>query len=236
VALGWTTDCQKCHIAVSWTRAYFKHPAAFPLVGGHGNLACAACHKGGVFAALPTDCVSCHLANYQKTTNPNHIAAGFSTDCASCHNINSWQGAKFTHTPLFPLTGRHATLGCTSCHKTGVFTAMSTACVSCHLADYQNTKSPNHVASGFSTECATCHNTTSWQGAKFAHAFPIAAGPHAIACVQCHPNPANDTIFVCTNCHAHAQAAMSAAHREVKGYQWVSQSCYQCHRNGRAGD
>ena len=29
----------------------------------------------------PRDCVGCHLADYQKTTSPNHAAAGFATAC-----------------------------------------------------------------------------------------------------------------------------------------------------------
>jgi hypothetical protein len=95
VAQNWTTDCQKCHVPVGWRPSYFKHTAAFPLTGGHGSLQCTQCHKGNIFFALPTACVACHFADFQKTTNPNHVQAGFSTDCAECHTIRAWQGARF---------------------------------------------------------------------------------------------------------------------------------------------
>ena len=69
---------------------------------------CAQCHKNNVFAGLPTACVSCHLTNFNGTTNPNHVAAGFSQNCGACHTSSTWQGATFNHnnTP-FPLTGAH---------------------------------------------------------------------------------------------------------------------------------
>ena len=51
----------------------------------HATQACAACHKNGVYKGTPRDCVGCHLADYQKTTNPNHAAAGFPTTCETCH-------------------------------------------------------------------------------------------------------------------------------------------------------
>ena len=42
--------------------------------------------RGGRYTGTPTDCYSCHKANYAKTTNPNHAAAGFPTTCQTCHN------------------------------------------------------------------------------------------------------------------------------------------------------
>ena len=34
----------------------------------------------------PTDCVGCHLPDFQQTVNPNHSAAGFPTNCQICHD------------------------------------------------------------------------------------------------------------------------------------------------------
>src|SRR2546427_8275785 len=116
------------------------------------------------------DYVGCHLTDFQKTTNPNHVAAGFPTACITCHTTTQWLGAKFDHnkTP-FPLTGAHVTVACALCHVGGKFAGTPMDCVGCHLTDFQKTTNPNHVAAGFSTACVTCHTTTQWLGAKFDH-------------------------------------------------------------------
>ena len=93
---------------------------------------------------LSTACVSCHLTDFNGTTNPNHPAAGFSQDCSVCHSTTNWQGATFNHnnTP-FPLTGAHINVSpCAQCHKNNVFAGLSTACVSCHLTDFNGTTNP----------------------------------------------------------------------------------------------
>ena len=232
VQAGFPTDCSICHTTASWAGAIFDHSkTVFPLTGAHVNVPCAQCHINGKFAGTPTDCYSCHQANYQATTNPNHVQAGFPTDCSICHNTTSWAGAVFDHnkTP-FPLTGAHVTVPCNSCHIGGVFVGTPTDCYSCHKANYLGTTNPNHVAAGFPTTCQTCHTTTSWLGATFNHTwFPI---PHhnAQLCTDCHTNPSNYTVFVCTNCHTKPQT--DPIHQGVQGYVWNSVNCYQCHRGG----
>lgn len=232
-ASGFGTNCKSCHSVNSWLGAKFNHPAAFPLTGGHGGVACAACHKGGVYTGLSTACATCHMDKYQATTDPNHAASGFGTDCQSCHTTTTWLGAKFTHPAAFPLTGGHGGIACASCHKGGSYTALPTACVSCHLDKYQATTSPNHATAGFGTDCQSCHTTATWAGATFKHtAFPL-TGPHNVACNQCHPNAATPTDFICTICHT--QAATTPRHSDVGGYVWDSRHCYQCHSRGVVG-
>ena len=99
---------------------------------------------------------------------------------------------RFNHaTTAFPLLGAHATQTCTTCHGDDVFTGKSTACVSCHQTDYNNTKNPNHATAGFPTACETCHKVsdTTWSQATFNHAttaFPL-LGVHATqTCATCH--------------------------------------------------
>ncbi len=231
-AQGWVNDCQRCHTPTDWHLARFAHPSAFPLTGGHAGHSCSACHTGGVYTGLSTACDSCHMPQYNATTNPNHAASGFSTTCNQCHNTNSWQGATFNHSAGFPLTGGHAGLSCTQCHTGGVYTGLSTDCASCHLSQFNATTNPNHSSAGFPTTCAACHTTTSWQGATFNHTqFPITSGPHAVSCVQCHTTPSNYAVFSCTGCHT--QTTTNNHHSGVSGYQWVSSACYQCHPQGR---
>ena len=234
-AVGFPTDCSICHSTTSWQGATFNHSTTgFTLTGMHATLACSACHTGGNLGAANTACVSCHLKDFNGATNPNHVTAGFPQQCNLCHSTSAWQPSTFNHsTTAFPLTGAHVTVACASCHVNGVYAGTPTDCYSCHKADYQNVTNPNHVAAGFPTTCATCHTTTSWAGATFNHTwFPI---PHQTAklCSDCHTNPSNYTVFVCTSCHTQAQT--DPQHRGVSGYVWNSTNCYSCHRNGGGG-
>ena len=55
-----------------WSATNFNHDF-FPLTGGH-NIECSACHgQGGNFTGLSTDCYSCHRADFEATTDPNHV-------------------------------------------------------------------------------------------------------------------------------------------------------------------
>jgi hypothetical protein len=234
-AAGFPTDCSVCHSTATWLNATFNHAATgFALTGFHATLQCSACHLNGVFTGLSPACASCHMKDYQGTTNPNHAAAGFPTDCSICHTTTNWLGATFNHNNTgFPLTGVHATTPCLSCHVNNVFAGTPTDCYACHKTDYLGTTNPNHVAAGFPTTCATCHTTTSWLGATFNHTwFPI---PHhsATMCNNCHTNPSNFTVFVCTNCHT--QATTNQQHQGVGGYVWNSANCYACHPTGQGG-
>ena len=119
----------------------------------------AACHKNNVYKGTPRDCVGCHAADYQKTTSPNHAAAGFPTTCEQCHQptASTWSTGSFNHATVYPLVGAHATQACAACHKNGVYKGTPRDCVGCHLADYQRTTNPNHAAAGFPTTCEQCH-------------------------------------------------------------------------------
>ncbi len=206
-AAGFPQDCSVCHSTTTWAGAVFDHSKArFPLVGRHASVPCASCHASGVYAGLATTCVSCHLPNYQRTTNPNHASAGFPQQCELCHTPAGWVPASFNHasTP-FPLTGAHTSVACASCHIGGKYVGTPTACYSCHKAMYDSTTNPNHTAAGFPTTCQTCHTTTTWAGATFNHTwFPV---PHNSArlCSDCHTNPSNYTVFLCTGCHTKTQ-------------------------------
>jgi hypothetical protein len=77
------TDCGRCHSTNNWQGATFDHSITrFPLAGAHQKVDCARCHPGNNFTGTSSECVSCHLADYQKTTNPNQDAAAFPQTCA----------------------------------------------------------------------------------------------------------------------------------------------------------
>ncbi len=171
---------------------------------------CAQCHVNSNYNLTTATCVSCHLKDFQGTTNPNHVQSAFPQTCQQCHSTTTWMSATFDHaTTGFPLTGAHTSVGCAQCHVNGNYnlTAANTTCVSCHLKDFQGTTNPNHVQSAFPQTCQQCHSTTTWTNATFDHAttgFPLTGAHTSVQCAQCHVNgnynltAANTT---CVSCH-----------------------------------
>jgi hypothetical protein len=235
VQAGFPTTCDSCHTTASWSGAKFNHnQTGFALTGAHATLQCSQCHVNGNYKLNSGVCSTCHMADFNKTNDPNHVKAGFPTTCDMCHNTSAWIPSSFNHnnTP-FPLTGAHTKVPCSSCHINDNYTNIPTDCYSCHKKDYQNTNDPNHIAAGFPTTCQTCHNTSSWLGAKFDHTyFPMNHGG-ANTCSNCHTNPSDYSVFSCTICHAKSKTDQQ--HQDVKGYVYNSPNCYQCHPNGKGG-
>ena len=239
VAGGFSTECQTCHSAVTWTgtRGFDHQRTGFPLTGAHVATACTSCHPGQRFQGTPKDCYSCHRTDYDQA-QPPHAASGFaSSACASCHNTTSFAGASFNHdATAFPLTGAHRSVACAGCHGDGVFSGKLTTCESCHMADY-NAAVPNHPAAGFtSAACASCHNTTTFTGATFNHDsqwFRIYNNGHAgrwNACTDCHPSTTTFSAFNCLGCHPHDdKASTDSRHAGKSGYRYDSNACYSCH-------
>ena len=237
VSSGFPTTCESCHRAsdASW-RATFSHNSVYPLVGVHATQACTTCHKNNVYKGTPRDCYGCHRTTYERTTRPNHAAAGFPTACDSCHSASSstWS-ASFDHNRFFVLAGRHLSAACSSCHKNNVYRGTPRDCYPCHQAQYDRTTNPNHRAAGFPTTCETCHRNsdTSFNQGRFNHTwFPITSGKHAgRACAECHTDPNNYKVFTCTTCHTRSR--MDSEHSGRAGYRYDSAACYSCHPTGR---
>lgn len=232
------TRCADCHTPLAWKKvdpALWSHEmnAGFRLEGIHRTLDCEACHGTAGFAPQPTDCYACHGSDYVATREPNHAQAGFPTNCPSCHDQRAWGHASFDHSG-FTLQGRHASAACSDCHKNGVYQGTSPECASCHLADYNGTTDPNHLAASFPLDCTACHGTSAngWSGANFDHPFPIQSGRHAgVACSECHQT-SDDRVFSCLGCHEQSQT--NSRHTGVTGYSYSSQACYACHPQGSA--
>ena len=232
-AAGFPQDCSVCHSTTNWLGATFNHSTLpFPLVGKHVGLSCVSCHASGVYVGLATTCVSCHLARYQATTNPNHTTAGFPQQCDLCHTPTGWTPSIFNHgTTRFPLTGRHTSVACANCHVGGKYTGTPTDCYSCHRTLYTSTTNPNHTAAGFPTTCQTCHTTSGWSGATFNHTwFPSSHHGAGGVCSTCHTNPSDYKVFQCTGCHA--KASTDSHHNGRTGYVYNSANCYACHPRG----
>ena len=237
-ALRLSRECTQCHsiASSSWEGgafgSSFPHPETFPLTGAHGSLGCDRCHASG-FSGTSRQCVSCHRADFDGASDPNHKAGGFSTECQSCHNDRGWTPATFDHgLSGFPLTGAHSRVDCGSCHEGGRFSGTPSNCVACHRRDYDNASNPNHRNAGFPEGCQACHSTNAWRPADFDHDrfFPLTRDHGGIPCQNCHQNPGNFRSFQCLTCHERER--MDDKHEDVRGYQYQSQSCYSCHPRG----
>jgi hypothetical protein len=222
VAGGFSTQCQQCHSVTTWQGASFDH-ALFPLNGGHGGLTCQDCHTTGTYGTIPSDCSSCHQADYQAA--PGHASSGFPMTCEQCHNTTTWLDANFDHS-FFALTGGHTSATCEQCHTSGTYEPMPTDCVFCHQPDY--VEAPSHVASNFPQTCESCHSVSVWSDATYPHDFfPLTGGHNGPTCVQCHISGIYGTIPAdCYTCH---QAAYQTAPSHLASS--FPTTCEQCQRS-----
>ena len=92
-------DCARCHTPRSFLdrgRMRRGHQVSrFPLTGAHLGADCEACHTlraGLMYVNTPTECVSCHVQDYNATRDPNHVLGGFSQNCRECHNTVAFRG------------------------------------------------------------------------------------------------------------------------------------------------
>src|SRR6266478_4161979 len=190
--------CENCHTSTSWApiRAVpeFNHDSTrYPLRGMHEKVYCTECHFRPVFTDVGKNCADCHADIHRRQ---------FGANCAECHTVLGWnvsiQSIK-QHFNRFPLLGAHAVVECQECHKgaaVGQYLGLSTACSSCHLADFQRTATlgasiPNHVAANFPLACEQCHSFDSWSGANLRHdappiSFPLTNGHANVPCASCH--------------------------------------------------
>ena len=142
-----------------------------------------------------TNCVSCHLQDYQKTTNPNHVAASFPQDCQLCHTTTQWLGATFDHNADQVPADRGARDGRVHAvpHRTAsTGHAATPACSSCHLPDYQEDHESESRRRGIPAGLHVCHTTTQWTGRHVQPhhqtTFPLTGAHTTVACAQCHVN------------------------------------------------
>jgi nitrate/TMAO reductase-like tetraheme cytochrome c subunit len=180
--------CTGCHTIATWN-INIHHPQ--PLVGGHLKNTCESCHTGGITAASlahrnvsPADgCTGCH-----KRPHPNRGT------CASCHSITSWR-YNFHHPQ--PLTNKHASTVCESCHTGGITrsgASQPNGCVNCH---------GNKHSSPQLTLCIRCHVLSHWVPSTFVHkqvGEHIPNGEKKLACIQCHTQPLAFAVATCS-CH-----------------------------------
>jgi hypothetical protein len=248
------SDCAQCHSVQGWNTANQSvkdHQNRFPLLGTHAAVPCDSCHKSaavGQFLGLSTQCDSCHLKDWQNTTNPNHPSAGpefASSNCQQCHLFDTWLGAKFNHSSTgFALTNGHANVPCASCHINNNYnlTIAPTDCGNsgCHLTTWQQTNNPVHPSAGptfAAANCTNCHNTVSWTASTFDHSvtgFLLTQGHANVPCTSCHLNNNYSLTIAPTDCgnagcHLTTWQQTNAPPHVSAGSAFAASNCVSCH-------
>ncbi len=224
--------CADCHVEhqgvdydlVYWEggREAFDHgTTGFSLTGRHATLKCRDCHMPShiqeparwramgkdltrTFLGLATACAACHQ-------DPH--AGQFRQVCTECHDTQAWKpAARFDHAKTgFPLTGRHASAACDSCHtlqpaarqggapRRKYAGVAATQCTSCHRDAHAGALGPN---------CSSCHVTAGWrqiEGSTFDHdrtRYPLRGRHAGLSCNACHGGDRRRPAFArCVNCH-----------------------------------
>lgn len=225
-------DCAKCHTTEDWKvdlqKMTFDHSSTgFELENQHKTTDCKSCHQNLKFEKTPQNCFSCHTDIHENTVG---------VECQNCHTTKSWIVTNIIeiHSETrFPLIGAHAVTDCEQCHQSSSgrrFEPIDAECYQCHQKDYASAQNPNHVQSGFSTDCEMCHNmgSSSWNQSTFAHDFFPLIGGHAIGdCFACHTNGNFGELDTdCYTCHqTDYNAAANPNHTELQ----FSTNCNDCH-------
>ena len=225
-------ECSTCHTTDTWKikkEPGFDHDATgFALTGQHVGLRCESCHEGLKFAKKSSDCLSCHTDVHKSELGAN---------CLRCHTTQSWRISDMVgkhQASRFPLLGRHAALSCQTCHANASqkqFAGTPIDCYGCHRNDYVQSRSPNHTAAGFSTDCVQCHQVTSFVWSKgFDHAMTAFAltGAHTTTqCLACHKNQVfKSTATQCVACHQPSYASARNPNHVAAGFPTECQTCH----------
>jgi hypothetical protein len=248
-------ECASCHSTSGWKQlsaaglsSQFDHSkTAFPLLGKHRTVDCAACHAGGDFHKhIPYSlCSDCHKPDPHGGQFAQRKDGG---KCESCHTVDGWKPANYSvqdhASSQYPLQGKHAQVGCAKCHipagKATKFKIKFASCTDCH----QDEHAGQFAAPPLQNRCESCHTVKGFSPSTFALArhkdtkFPLAGAHIAVACADCHAAkagvPRSKTPFhfpelSCTTCHEdvhHGQFKQQMLARKAGGQ---AAGCEACH-------
>jgi hypothetical protein len=241
-------NCASCHGTSGWrevrTSGFDHDKTAYPLVGKHATLACAACHPPGRPMRVPhARCTDCHRDAHRGELARRSDGGR----CESCHDVNGFRPALFgpaEHAQTaFPLRGGHLAVACNACHKrpggAGVPEAGARAaaaplrlaashCSDCHADPHRGELARFVTANA----CESCHSVEGWRPAAFDHGrtrFRLEGAHALLACVACHratgPGGARSYTGLAQAC--------AGCHRDPHQGQFVAEgravSCDRCH-------
>ena len=230
--INFNLECSSCHSAESWNIDYekftFDHSTTgFELLGVHSQTDCKSCHATLEFSNVKKDCFQCHTDVHENTLG---------NDCNSCHDFKSWivtNVLQIHQFGRFPLIGAHQTADCNQCHTSSSnlrYEPIGVECIDCHRLEFNFAQNPNHITSGFSTDCTECHsmNQSVWNFSNFAHDFFPLTGGHSIGnCFDCHSNGTFEGLNKdCYSCHKNDyETTQSPNHIEIN----LPTDCSECH-------
>jgi hypothetical protein len=179
-----------------------------PLTGAHLAVACDACHREVPVERLraigirpppgsparteqlrfaSTACSTCHA-------DPHGDRTARHGSCESCHATDAWAAVRFDHGKTgVALLGAHARVPCRACHPgeggTLTFAGRPKICAGCHDDPHEGQFARRFGRDG-RTDCAACHEPTSWRSMRFDHdrqtSFALQGAHHDVPCAQCH--------------------------------------------------
>lgn len=231
------TGCAECHTQESWKPAVgFDHARTrYALTGRHATVSCSACHPPGPTPAERVyrgvafgQCSDCHRDVHQGRLGAH---------CSSCHRTDGWAQVSrdaFDHDrTAYPLRGRHASVACQRCHRSGQSLRLRhERCSDCH-ADPHRGSFARRADGG---RCESCHDVEGFEPVRFGlddhqeTGYPLLGAHRAVPCDRCHrrPSPAAPARyrFESTQCRGcHADPHQGAVER------WMSEAgCEACHR------
>jgi hypothetical protein len=243
-----------------------------PLSNAHAKLEadCGNCHDRKDRSRQRELCLGCHkdVASDLRDRRGFHGRRSeiATAQCSACHSDHKGRSARIVSPPGpgfdhertdFKLDGAHRQVACANCHASGKpLRAAPSGCVDCHKK-----QEPHEGKLG--NDCATCHDTRSWNNVRFDHGktrFALQARHAELPCAACHAgNRWRQTPMACASCHApddvhrgergndcancHTQSTWSDArfdHGKETGFELkgahAKADCQSCHRSGRFQD
>ncbi len=248
-------DCASCHGTTTPFKVVptFKHTAAFPLIGGHSNLACIKCHeKNGPNSVVSLKesnkavrgCAECHATPHRPamvTAIAKSLPNKKQEACTACHQQSDasflfpvvTMTARQHEATGFPLDKPHDKIDCAACHA--AIGKRKKLDPGAGLGDRFTALYPGRVPD----DCAKCHADV--------HRGQFDAGASHGRCVVCHsattfkPNNFDFTMHkqtkfpldgahqavACVNCHK--------AEKEVVKFVGTVSACASCHADVHHG-
>lgn len=249
-------ECAECHKVEGWKPSLFgvkEHATSkYPLEGKHAKVECDKCHlpagKDTIYKVKSAACTDCH----KDAHDGQFAAAPYKNRCEDCHTVVDFHRSTFTiakhRKTKFELTGAHAAVPCSDCHKVGAagrtdkilpFVFKDMTCTGCHedvhhgeFKDRMAQRRPDGTPFG----CEACHDTRSWANVSgFDHSktkFPLLGAHRAVKCADCHKIPLGSkqiqfkgTSQICEDCHKDVHAGQFVRSGKTR--------CADCHNSQR---
>jgi Cytochrome c7 and related cytochrome c len=249
-------ECAECHSVDGWKPSSFgvkEHDASgYPLRGKHIKVECDKCHlpagKDTIYKVKFAACTDCHKDPHDR----QFVAAPYENKCEGCHTVADFHRSTFTiakhQKTRFALTGAHAAVPCSDCHKVGAagrtdkvlpFVFKDMTCTACHEDVHHGEfkdRMAQRRADGTPLGCEACHDTRSWANVSgFDHSktkFPLLGAHRAVKCGDCHKVPIGEkqiqfkgTPVACEACHKDAHAGQFTKAGKTQ--------CGDCHNSQR---